>query len=129
MEITGRLTADAKVSTLKDERQIVNFTIAINDYYKPNGSKESKKLATYVQCAYWVNSKVAKHLAKGALVELSGRIGVNAYIHMDGTARASLTFHVNSIKIHSKGKSQSIEKTSSIEVASSITEPLEDLPF
>ena len=128
MEITGRLTVDAKVSTLKDERQIVNFTIAVNDYYKPTGSNESKNIATYVQCAYWRNSNIAKHLTKGALVELSGRVGVNAYIHMDGTARASLTFHVNSIKIHSKGKSQSIENTSSIEV-SSITEPLEDLPF
>ena len=128
MEITGRLTADAKVSSLKDERQIVNFTIAVNDYYKPKGGKDSKNIATYVQCAYWVNTKVAKHLTKGALVELSGRIGVNAYIHMDGTARASLTLHVNSIKIHSKGKNQSIERTSSIE-ASSITEPIEDLPF
>ena len=31
MELVGRLTADAKVSTLKDERKVVNFSIAIND--------------------------------------------------------------------------------------------------
>ena len=43
MEITARLTADAKVNTLKDERQVVNFTIAINDSYKPKESAETKK--------------------------------------------------------------------------------------
>ena len=34
MELTGRITADAKLSTVKDGRQVVNFTIAINDSYK-----------------------------------------------------------------------------------------------
>jgi single-stranded DNA-binding protein len=29
MELVGRLTADAKVSTLKDERKVVNFSIAV----------------------------------------------------------------------------------------------------
>jgi hypothetical protein len=30
MEITARLIADANVNTLKDERQVVNFTVAIS---------------------------------------------------------------------------------------------------
>ena len=38
MEIVGRITKDAVVSQLKDERKVVNFSIAINDYYKPKNS-------------------------------------------------------------------------------------------
>ena len=40
MEITGRVTADATVRTLSDERQVVNFAIAVNDTYKAkNGER------------------------------------------------------------------------------------------
>lgn len=43
MEITARLTADAHVNTLKDERQVVHFNVAINDSYKPKDSSNSPK--------------------------------------------------------------------------------------
>ena len=97
MEMTARLTGDAKISTLKNERQVVNFNVAINDSYKPQGGNESTKVVTYVQCDYWVNPGIAQYLTKGTLVELQGRIGVNAYTGMDGDAKATLTFHVNTI--------------------------------
>lgn len=129
MEITGRLTADAKVTTLKDERQVVNFTIALNDYYKPKGSSEAKKIATYIHCSYWVNCKIAQHLTKGALVELYGRIGVNTYTSMEGAARASLTFHVNNVKIHYKPKSEFATVQDTAVQATSTTVIDEDLPF
>ena len=131
MEITARLTGDAKISTLKNDRQVVNFSVAINDSYKPKGSDAVTKLVTYVQCAYWVNSNIAQYLTKGILVELQGRIGVNAYNNMQGEAKAALTFHVNSIKLHGKPK---YESTSTDEAAAPVTadaaaEPSDDLPF
>ncbi len=128
MEITARVTADAKVNTLKDERQVVNFNVAINDSYKPKDGREIKKMATFIQCAYWINPAIAKHLTKGTLVELFGRIGVNAYKDMQGEPKAALTFHVNNIKLHGKGKSTEAENKTAI-AAAEITEPPEDLPF
>jgi len=126
MELVGRLTADAKVSTLKDERKVVNFSIAINDSYKPKGGEMVTKITTFVNCSYWINPAIAEHLTKSTLVELSGRIGVNAWTNAEGEAKASLTFHVNSIKLHGKGNASSKE---SIPAASEIKEPIEDLPF
>ncbi len=99
MELTGRLTADARVNTLKDDRKVVNFSIVINDRYKPKNG-EVKEIATFVNCAYWINPGIAPHLTKGTLVELYGRIGVNAWNNMDGEARATLTLHVSNIKLH-----------------------------
>src|SRR5678809_653647 len=98
MELVGRLTANAKVSTVKDDRKVVNFSIAINDSYKPKGSEMVTKITTFVNCSYWINPAIAEHLTKSTLVELSGRIGVNAWTNAEGEAKASLTFHVNSIK-------------------------------
>lgn len=128
MEITARVTVDAKVNTLKDERQVVNFTVAINDSYKPKDTNETKKVATFIQCAYWINPGIAKFLTKGTLVELYGRIGVNAYKDMQGEPRASLTFHVNNIKLHGKGKTTEAENIS-VNAPAETIEPIEDSPF
>lgn len=126
MEITGRITADAKLSTLKDGRQVVNFSVAVNDSYKPKGSEVAVKVATYFNCSYWRNPGIAQHLTKGTLVECFGRISVNAWNNAEGEAKASLNFHVNSIKLHGKSGAATKEM---IPAASEITEPVEDLPF
>lgn len=99
MEITRRLTADATVHKVGENKEVVNFSIAINDSYKPKSSSEVKEVVTYINCSYWLNSKTAQWLKKGAMVQLFGRIGLNVYSSSDGRALGSLTFHTNSLKI------------------------------
>jgi single-strand DNA-binding protein len=127
MEMTARLTGDAKISTLKNDRQVVNFSVAINDSYKAKGSNEVTKVVTYVQCDYWVNPGIAIYLTKGTLVELQGRIGVSAYTGKDGEAKATLTFHVNTIKLH--GKTSAKDEAPIKENTAAALEPADDLPF
>lgn len=120
MEMTARLTADAKLFTVKGDKQVVNFNVAINDSYKPKGTNEVKKIVTYVQCAYWMHPGVTQFLTKGTVVELQGRIGVSAYKSTDGEAKASLQFHVNSIKFHGGSKTAAVTAAPA---------PSDDLPF
>ena len=130
MEITGRLTADAKCSTVKSGRQVVNFSVAVNDSYKPKGSEVAVKVTTYFNCSYWMNPGIASYLTKGTLVECFGRISVNAWTNAEGEAKASLNFHVNSIKLHGKAnRAGNAAATETTPDAAEITEPLEDLPF
>ena len=126
MEITARLTGDAKVTTVKNDKQVVNFNVAINDSYKQKGSNEVTKIVTYVQCDYWVNPAIAQYLTKGTLVELQGRIGVNAYTGKEGDAKASLTFHVNTIKPH--GRAKASDETPVVVNATATAVPADDLP-
>lgn len=104
MVLIGRLTKDAVVSTLKDGRQVVNFTLAVNDGYKPKGSGEWQNLSTFYNCAYWISPKVTDRLKKGNLVEIVGRAFVSAYKDMEGEAKATLHAHVDSIKVHQQMK-------------------------
>ncbi len=127
MEIIGRVTRDATVTKLKDERHVVNFSIAMNDYYKPKGSSEGTRITTFVNCAYWISIKIAPQLIKGVLVELYGRMGINAYNDKSGEAKGTLTFHVNNIKLH--GKSKANNEPLVIVNSNTIKEPAEDLPF
>jgi single-strand DNA-binding protein len=127
MEIIGRLTADAKVTTLKDERKVVNFSIAINDSYRAKGSGERTQLTTYVQCAYWVSSSIAPYLTKGTLVELSGRMSADAWVNMDGEAKAALRFHVSALKLHGRStRSDAENRPTAAPVNTAVTD---DLPF
>ena len=135
MVLVGRITKDAVVNQLKNERQVINFTLAINDYYKPKNG-EGRNIATYINCSYWMNPKLAERITKGTLVEATGRFYVNAYMGNDGEPKASLNCHVNNIKIHvnSKANNTAYPVTNNTTAegamnANDITEQLEDLPF
>ncbi|OIV41834.1 single-stranded DNA-binding protein [Flavobacterium johnsoniae] len=99
MEITGRIVKDASTFKVKENREVVNFSIAVNDSYRPKGSTETKKIVTYIDCSYWMSAGLAQWLKKGTLVQLFGRIGMNVYIGNDAQAHGALTFHTSNIKI------------------------------
>lgn len=131
MEITGRVTADAVVHKVSYDKQMVNFSIAINDNYKPKGSTEVKEVVIYINCSYWLSTKVAECLKKGALVQLFGRIGLNIYSNAEGKAFGSLTFHTNNIKIlvFAKKSEQAENRTARPAVQGTTSETADDLPF
>lgn len=57
--IVGRITKNAEIKTLANNRQVVNFSVAVNDYYK---NKQGEKIdqTTFFNCAYWISSKIAE---------------------------------------------------------------------
>jgi single-strand DNA-binding protein len=124
MELTGRLTADAKVSEVTGGRKVVNFSIAINDSYKPKDGERVER-TTYVDCAYWINAKVGEYLKKGLLVQLYGRIGSRAWVNKDGDAQSSVTCNISGLKFLG-GASSATAKT---EKAKSDAPDDDDLPF
>jgi single-strand DNA-binding protein len=103
--IIGRVTQNAKINILKNDKKVVNFSVAINDGYKTKQG-ERKEQTTYYNCSYWINAKIAEYLIKGTLVELSGRISSSAWIGKDGEIKSGLNFHTSNIKLHG-GKQKS----------------------
>ena len=124
MVLIGRLTKDAVVVQLKDDRQVVNFTIAINDNYKPKNSDKWVTVTTYINCAYWLSPKVAERLKKGNLIEITGRLAVSAYSTMQGEAKGTLNCHVDTIKVHQQMKGDAVKPEPAKKEAVA-----EDLPF
>ncbi|WP_312399868.1 single-stranded DNA-binding protein [Chryseobacterium sp.] len=129
--IIGRITKNAEINKLKNDRQVVNFSVAINDSYKTKQG-ERREQTTYYNCSYWINGKIAEYLTKGTLVELSGRISSNAWIGKDGEIKSGLNFHTSNIKLHGGGqKSDSVNKpTEKPQKEIKLAEDLDDdLPF
>ncbi|MDN3707340.1 single-stranded DNA-binding protein [Myroides ceti] len=112
MNITGRLTRNAEVRILSNEKQVVNFSVAVNDSYR-NKQGERVEQTTYFDCAYWITPNVAILLTKGTLVELIGRVSTRAWVNKEGEPRAGLNFHTSQIKLH--GGSRRAETVQAIE--------------
>lgn len=122
----GRITSNAQINTLKDERQVVNFSIAINNTFRSKGNDEPQKATTFINCAYWLSTKIAEHLTKGSVVEISGRSYVRAFMSGD-EPKASLNCHVNYVKIH---HFQKAPNTPAPVTATAVTADVDDdLPF
>ncbi|ATL48931.1 single-stranded DNA-binding protein [Chitinophaga caeni] len=131
MNIIGRVTRDAEVRTLSNEKQVVNFSVAINDSYK-NKQGERVQQTTYFDCAYWISAKVAALLTKGTLVELTGRVSARAWVDGNGNARSGLNFHTAQIKLHSfPGTGTGERSNSSVaqQAAGNEQQQADDLPF
>ncbi|MDV3950321.1 single-stranded DNA-binding protein [Elizabethkingia anophelis] len=97
MNIIGRLTKDAEVRTLPNDKKVVNFSLAVNDSYK-NKKGERVEQTAFFDCSYFLTPNVAQILTKGLMVELSGRVSVRAWTGKDGAPKAGLNFHTSTIK-------------------------------
>jgi single-strand DNA-binding protein len=130
MNITGRLTRNAEVRTLSNEKQVVNFSVAVNDGYR-NKQGERVEQTTYFDCAYWITPNVAKLLTKGTLVELTGRVSTRAWVSKDGEARAGLNFHTSNIKLHGGSRrAETVQATAQSESNGTAGQDTkDDLPF
>lgn len=129
MLFTGRLTADAEVNTVKGDRSVTNFTVALNQRYKTK-TGEKKEKSVFVDCAYWINPKLATYLIKGAIVEISGWVEAQAYQNKKDELRGRLNCTVNDINLFSplgKTTAAAVETKAKGEAEQSGDD--DDLPF
>ena len=123
-QITGRIVKDAATRKTNDNREFVVFTVAVNDRYKPKNKDEVKE-TRYFSCSYWISTKVKEVLKKGAVVNVFGRVNLNAYRGSDGEYHANLTFHANHIEIITGAK----KETAGVGTTTPTLETVDDLPF
>lgn len=100
MLFTGRLTANAEVRTVKGDKQVINFTVALNERWKNKAGEKQEKTA-FVECAYWRNSGIGEYLTKGAVVEIQGWVDAEAYQSTKDGLRARLVCTCDTIKLFS----------------------------
>src|SRR5437879_2668789 len=98
-QIFGRLTTDAQVKTIDECKTVVNFTLALNDYYKPKGANEGIERVEFIQCGYWFNAGIAASLKKGAVIEAGGWLFASGYIK-GNKPKGQINMQVQHIKVH-----------------------------
>ena len=130
MQFTGRLTSDAEVRTVKNDRKVTGFTVAVNKRWKDKNGEKHEKTA-FVDCAYWINSGVAEYLKKGTVVEITGWVEAQAWVNRDGDARGNLRCDVETLKLfgfqNGTGEEKPKPRKKAEPKADAATD--EDLPF
>lgn len=103
MTIIGRVTRDAEVRNLSNNKSVVSFSVAVNhDYKDKNGTKVTQ--TEFFDCAYWFSTGITQYLTKGSLVELAGRVSARAWMGNDGQPKAGLNFNTTDITLHGGNK-------------------------
>lgn len=130
MQFTGRLTSDAEVRTVKNDRKVTGFTVAVNKRWKDKEGEKHEKTA-FVDCAYWINSGVAEYLKKGTVVEITGWVEAQAWVNRDGDAKANLRCDVETLKLYGfqQTKNEGKRNSGKPETAKSGAPGEDDLPF
>jgi single-strand DNA-binding protein len=130
MQFTGRVTANAATRTVKEDKQVVNFTVAINQRWKTKDGEKKEKTA-FVDCAYWRHAGLAEYLTKGAVVEIQGWMEAQAYQSTTHGLQARLSCTCDTIKLFTPAaKNQEQAKKEEAKPVTTGANPDEDdLPF
>lgn len=83
VEIIGRLGADPEVKTVGENKNVVNLSIAANEFYN------KKEVVTWHSVAFWGGSceLVEKHLCQGDLVRVRANL---SYKELENKEKAAV---------------------------------------
>lgn len=107
MQVIGNLGRDCETRDVNG-KQVINFSVAHSEKYTSNGEKVEK--TTWVECAYWSDSRVKDYLKKGTTVYAEGTPEVRTFEKKDGTQGHSLTMRVFSVQLIGGRKDEAEEQ-------------------
>jgi len=109
----GNLVRDPDLRTTKGDKQVVNFTIAINRFFK-RGNERAKETA-FLDCEAWDTgaAAIAKYFTKGDPIIVHGGLKQEEWSDKDtGKKRTKLKLRVEKFEfVPGKGKGQDDNET------------------
>ena len=98
--IIGNLTRDPELRYTQNNRQVCNFSVAVNIRGFGQSREEQAEMVNYYRVTVWgpQGENAAKYLAKGRRVAVSGSLYVRDYVGNDGVARYSLDVNADEVE-------------------------------
>ncbi len=93
---TGRIGRDAEHRTTSNGKDVVNFSLAVDE------RRGGEKSTLWVSCGMWGErgQKLAQYLTKGAVVSVAGPVRVESYTSKSGETASKLCCTVNELSLH-----------------------------
>ena len=84
--LMGRLTRDPELRYTQQNTPVASFTLAVDRDYQPGGSERQ---TDFIDCVAWRKTAefVTKHLQKGRLAVVTGRLQLRDYTDREGGKR------------------------------------------
>ena len=104
--ITGTLAKDCETATTTSSKQVIKFSIPIDQSWKDKDGVKHEK-TKWINCVWWNdNTVISQYLKKGLCVSIVGEPVATAYNDKDGKAVAKLECRVLSLKFNGQIKTK-----------------------
>lgn len=129
LQVIGHLGKDCTTNNVGG-KTVINFSVAHSESYTKDSQKVEK--TTWVECAYWSESKIAPYLLKGTQVYVEGTPEVRQWTGADGKQGASLSLRVFTVQLlGSKQQAAAPSSQATAPAPQTNTAPVaaDDMPF
>jgi single-strand DNA-binding protein len=140
LQVIGNLGKDCITNSVSG-KNVINFSVAHTEKVRDQQGNQKDK-TIWVDCAYWTEkTAIAPYLKKGTQVYVEGTPDIRTYPKTDGTTGVSLTLRVFSVQLLGSRPNESgsgsgqessyagASTSNGISAGSSMSEPMDDLPF
>jgi single-strand DNA-binding protein len=140
LQVIGNLGKDCITNSVSG-KNVINFSVAHTEKVRDQQGNQKDK-TIWVDCAYWTEkTAIAPYLKKGTQVYVEGTPDIRTYPKTDGTTGVSLTLRVFSVQLLGSRPNESgggsgqessyagASTSNGISSGSSMSEPMDDLPF
>lgn len=123
VNLVGRLTAKPELRFTNSNRAVTRFTVAVN--------RQKQEGADFINCITWGKTaeNVNKHLDKGSMISLEGRIQTGSYTNSEGKKVYTTDVVAESVQFLNTKKSGQDGQQVSGQVSTQVTEQVDNDPF
>lgn len=135
--LRGNVTRDPEVREVKTgdrTTKVVNFTVAVNRFFKKSDGTRDKE-TTFVDCEAWDTgaNTIAEYVHKGDPLLVRGSLKLDTWENADGQKRSKLRVRVNEFELLSRRENNNTTQESEPEtVGASSSDPAsseDGIPF
>jgi single-strand DNA-binding protein len=120
--LLGRLTKDAEIKTINEDKKVATFNLAVNRRFRKEGEPD----ADFINCVAWNKTAelIEKYITKGRQIAVSGRLNTRSYEDKEGSKRYVTEVIVDEIDFADSKKEEKSEEQQEF-----FTGETDDLPF
>jgi single-strand DNA-binding protein len=100
--LEGNLTRDVLLKTTHNGSQVINFSIAVNRYYKPKNSDTFVKEVSYFDIESWFKFDQLDKLTKGQGVRVVGRLREDRWENSDKKSQSKVKIVAETIELRAR---------------------------
>lgn len=127
--IEGTLGADAESRFTNSNKEVTNFSVAVNESYKDN-SDNWQNVVSWINVVKWSPSDYVKdHLKKGKSVLVTGKLKQETYTDKDDNKRSKTYVNALKIKPIQYPKSENSGSSDTYDGGNEPGDDNDDLPF
>ena len=109
--VTGYAGRDAKIETLQDGTNAINFSLAESYKYTDKETGEIKDKTTWIDVSYYrspgKSTSIAEHIKKGTQLLVQGRVTASTYTNKNGKVLPVLRLYADKVELLAKPKDSS----------------------